>query len=47
MRFTFAYNREGNVIPPVTPSVSDLVKLGILKKQISEFSNSDINNKEY
>ena len=42
MRFTFAYNREGNVIPPVTPSVSDLVKLGILKKQISEFTNSDI-----
>ena len=42
MRFTFAYNREGNVIPPVTPSVSDLVSLGILKKQISEFSNSDI-----
>ena len=42
MRFTFAYNREGNVIPPVTPSVSDLVELGILTKQISEFSNSDI-----
>ena len=42
MRFTFAYNREGNVIPPVTPSVSDLVSLGILKKQISEFTNSDI-----
>ena len=42
MRFTFAYNREGNVIPPVTPSVSDLVELGILKKQISEFSNDDI-----
>ena len=42
MRFTFAYNREGNVIPPVTPSVSDLVELGILTKQISEFSNDDI-----
>ena len=42
MRFTFAYNREGNVIPPVTPSVSDLVELGILSKPISEFSNSDI-----
>ena len=42
MRFTFAYNREGNVIPPVTPSVSGLVSLGILKKPISEFSNSDI-----
>ena len=42
MRFTFAYNREGNVIPPVTPSVSDLVELGILTKQISEFSDSDI-----
>ena len=42
MRFTFAYNREGNVIPPVTPSVSDLVSLGILTKPISEFSNSDI-----
>ena len=42
MRFTFAYNREGNVIPPVTPSVSDLVELGILTKQISKFSNADI-----
>ena len=42
MRFIFAYNREGNVIPPVTPSVSDLVELGILSKPISEFSNSDI-----
>ena len=45
MRFTFAYNREGNVIPPVTPSVSDLVELGILTKQISEFSNDDIGTK--
>ena len=30
------------MIPPVTPSVSDLVELGILTKPISEFSNSDI-----
>ena len=42
MRFTFAYNREGNVIPPVTPSVPDLDELGILSKPITEFTNTDI-----
>ena len=43
-RFLLSFRKQGAVTPdqPVTPSVSDLVKLGILKKQISEFSNDDI-----
>ena len=43
-RFLLSFRKQGAVTPdqPVTPSVSDLVKLGILKKQVSEFTNSDI-----
>ena len=37
-RFSMSFRRQG----AVTPSVSDLVSLGILSKSISEFSNSDI-----
>lgn len=37
MRFTLAYKSE-----IVTPSLSDLVALGILSKPISEFTNDDI-----
>ena len=40
-RFLLSFRRQGNVTPS-EPSVSDLVELGILTKQISEFSNSDI-----
>ena len=40
-RFSISFRRQGAVTPS-EPSVSDLVELGILKKQISEFSNSDI-----
>ena len=49
-RFSFSFRRQtgGGTIPPVTPdqpetpSLSDLVELGILTKPIAEFSNSDI-----
>ena len=50
-RFLMSFRRQasgGGTIPPVTPDqpetplVSDLVELGILTKQISEFSNDDI-----
>ena len=37
-KFVLAFKRKGTV----TPSESDLVELGILPKQISEFTNSDI-----
>ena len=40
-RFLLSFRRQGNVTPS-EPSVSDLVELGILTKQISEFSDSDI-----
>ena len=40
-RFLLSFRRQGAVTPS-EPSVSDLVSLGILKKQISEFSDSDI-----
>ena len=40
-RFSISFRRQGNVTPS-EPSVSDLVELGILTKQISEFSDSDI-----
>ena len=40
-RFLLSFRRQGAVTPS-EPSVSDLVELGILTKQISEFSNSDI-----
>ena len=39
-RFSISFRRQGNVTPE--PLETDLVKLGILKKQISEFSNADI-----
>ena len=39
-RFSISFRRQGNVTPE--PLETDLVKLGILKKQISEFTNSDI-----
>ena len=39
-RFSMSFRRQGAVTPE--PLETDLVKLGILKKQISEFSNSDI-----
>ena len=38
MSFTFAYNRQGII----TPSLSDLVELGILEKPISDFTDEDI-----
>lgn len=46
-KFILSFKRKGTIHPvtpdqPVTPSGSDLVKLGILPKQISEFTNSDI-----
>lgn len=37
-KFVLAFKRKGTVTPPL----SDLVELGILPKQISEFTNSDI-----
>ena len=40
-RFSMSFRRQGAVTPS-EPSVSGLVSLGILKKPISEFSNSDI-----
>ena len=40
-RFLLSFRKQGAVTPS-EPSVSDLVSLGILKKQISEFTNSDI-----
>ena len=39
-RFLLSFRKQGAVTPE--PSGSDLVSLGILRKQISEFSNSDI-----
>ena len=39
-RFLLSFRRQGAVTPE--PLETDLVKLGILKKQISEFTNSDI-----
>ena len=40
-RFLLSFRRQGAVTPS-EPSVSDLVKLGILEKPISKFSDSDI-----
>ena len=40
-KFTLAFSRNGSIIPDV-PELSDLVALGILPKQISEFTNDDI-----
>ena len=39
-RFSISFRRQGAVTPE--PLETDLVKLGILKKQVSEFTNSDI-----
>ena len=43
-KFIVSFRRQGTITPgqPSTPSVSDLVELGILTKQISEFTNDDI-----
>ena len=43
-RFSMSFRRQGAVTPdqPVTPSVSDLVALGILEKQVSAFTTDDI-----
>jgi hypothetical protein len=47
-KFTLAFSNKGSVIPPdepiipEVPELSDLVALGILPKQISEFTNDDI-----
>ena len=38
MSYILAFKRKGTE----TPSVSDLVALGILPKQVSEFTNADI-----
>ena len=38
-KFTLAFSRNGSII---VPELSDLVSLGILPKQISEFTNDDI-----
>ena len=39
-RFSMSFRRQGAVTPE--PLETDLVKLGILTKQVSEFTNSDI-----
>ena len=39
-RFSMSFRRQGAVTPE--PLETDLVKLGILRKQVSEFTNSDI-----
>ena len=46
-KFILSFKRKGTIPPvtpdqPETPSESDLVELGILTKQISEFTNEDI-----
>jgi hypothetical protein len=47
-KFTLAFSNKGSVIPPdepiipEVPELSDLVKLGILPKPISEFTDDDI-----
>ena len=46
-KFILSFKRKGTITPehpesPITPSESDLVALGILPKQISEFTNADI-----
>ena len=43
-RFLLSFRKQGAVTPdqPVTPSVSDLVALGILEKQVSAFTTDDI-----
>lgn len=43
-KFIVSFRRQGTITPgqSSTPSVSDLVALGILTKQVSEFTNSDI-----
>ena len=40
-RFLFSFIKQG-ATPPITPSESDLVTLGILTKQVSEFTTADI-----
>ena len=40
-RFSFSFIKQGTT-PPITPSESDLVELGILPKQVSEFTTADI-----
>ena len=40
-RFLFSFIKQG-ATPPITPSESDLVTLGILTKQVSEFTTTDI-----
>ena len=47
MSYILSFKRKGTIPPvtpdqPETPSESDLVALGILPKQISEFTNEDI-----
>ena len=48
-KFIVSFRRQGTITPeqPSTPSVSDLVELGILTKQISEFTNDDIGTTVY
>lgn len=43
-KFIVSFRRQGTITPgqPSTPSVSDLVELGILPKQVSEFTTADI-----
>ena len=45
-KFILSFKRKGTITPehpesPITPSGSDLVALGILPKQISEFTNAE------
>jgi hypothetical protein len=48
-KFTLAFSRNGSIIVPPdepiipdVPEISDLVSLGILPKQVSEYTNADI-----